>query len=158
MCIWSTIQSCKVESTVSNKTGHLTLAAYSITKTTSKETASSSYYSLFEQNWLELVLPKVVFHFLAAKNEEREKRTLTAERELSPQLSQRTPSKSKAYRSPISSKDNILLASTSLPATRPLIYCYYRLDLSWVLFWLLNVYNCVKNSFLNCYLFENILK
>jgi hypothetical protein len=36
---------------------------------------------------------------------------LTAERELSPQLSQRTPSKSKAYRSPISSKDNILLAS-----------------------------------------------
>jgi hypothetical protein len=36
---------------------------------------------------------------------------LTAERELSPQLSQRTPSKSKAYRSPISSKDNILFAS-----------------------------------------------
>lgn len=60
--------------------------------------------------------------------DKEEEETLTAERELSPQLSQRTPSKSSAYRSPP------IAPRAGLPSLPPLL-CTAKLgwgfDFSW---------------------------
>lgn len=87
--ICSTIQSSIAESTPSNRLGHLTLAAY-------KKHRFRVFHAFTSyQNYS-------CWTYVSVDRGRNVLGTLTADRELSPQLSQRTPSKSNAYRCPIS--------------------------------------------------------
>ena len=103
MYICSTIHSSMAASTCSNSDGHLTFAACHSTP-------------------CQPITHSCIFHaYQARKKQDRggKKETLTAERELSPQLSHKTPSKSRAYRSPpiMAREDLAALTPLSTPSS-----------------------------------------